>query len=112
MKLINGNYKETSCCKLEIQYTIIKLIMSFHHLGYAITNNIILQTKIRCQANKEKRTSGYLNDIIRNKKHLQRPKERTFSITWPILTYAAETRPDTPNYGKNFDENTEKNSER
>lgn len=74
--------------------------MSFHHLGSAITNNRILQTEIRYQANKEKRTSGYLNDIIWNNKHLQKPKERMFSITWPILTYAAETRPDTPQLWK------------
>ena len=53
--------------------------------------------EVKHQAAKPLRISGCLNDTIWNNKHLRKEvKVRIYkSVVRPILTYAAETRPET-----------------
>ena len=71
--------------------------MSFTYLGIQITSYQDLEMEVKHQAAKALRISGCLNDTIWNNKHLRKDaKVRIYkSVVRPILTYAAETRPET-----------------
>ena len=71
--------------------------MSFTYLAIQITSYQDLEMEAKHQAAKALRISGCLNDTIWNNKLLRKEaKARVYkSVVGPILTYAAETRPET-----------------
>ena len=94
--------KEPLRCKLQIYNTTIEQVTSFNYLGVQITSSKDLNTEVRHQAIKASRISGCLNETIWSNKYLRNEaKVRIYkSVVRPILTYAAETRPNTANLCK------------
>ncbi|XP_056639433.1 uncharacterized protein LOC130446927 [Diorhabda sublineata] len=71
--------------------------MRFEYLGIEITGYGDIEAEVRIQAAKAARASAYLNDIIFRNKYIGiEIKSRIHkAVIRPILTYTAETRPDT-----------------
>lgn len=89
--------KEPIRCKLEIDTKIIEQVMKFEYLGIPISSYSELDREVQQQIIKANRVAGCLNYTIWNNKHLQAEmKTRIYkSAIRPIITYTAETRPDT-----------------
>ena len=71
--------------------------MSFTLFGIQITSYQDLVMEVKHQAAKALRISGCLNDTIWNNKHIRKEAKVPIykSVVRPILTYAAQTRPET-----------------
>lgn len=84
-------------CKLQLGSHIIEQVMSFNYLGVEVTSDRQLTKEVVNAANKARRISGALNNIIwRNKYLSQEAKTRVYkTAVRPVLTYAVETRADT-----------------
>ncbi|CAG9826684.1 unnamed protein product [Diabrotica balteata] len=84
-------------CKLELECQIIKQVMKFKYLGIILSICGKLETKLKDQVNRANRAAGYLNETIwRNKNIGKETKGRIYkTVIRPIMTYAAERRPDT-----------------
>ncbi|XP_057663104.1 uncharacterized protein LOC130898078 [Diorhabda carinulata] len=86
-------------CKLVVDDEIIQQEMKFKYSGPDISGSVDVGVEVRNQAAKAARTSTYLNDtIFRNKYIVIESKSRIYkTVIRPILTYTAETKPDTSN---------------
>ncbi|XP_043494653.1 uncharacterized protein LOC122519338 [Polistes fuscatus] len=84
-------------CKLVVDGSIIQQVMKFDYLGIEISSFGEIETEVRIQVVKATRAAAQLNDTIFRNKHLRiDTKSRIYKATIrPILTYAAETRPET-----------------
>lgn len=84
-------------CKLVVDDQIIQQEMTFKYLGIELCGFGDVESEVRQQVNKALRTAGCLNDTIWNNKHLRtETKARIYKAAIrPIMTYTAETRPDT-----------------
>ena len=89
--------KEPLRCKLEINGEVIKQEMKFKYLGINITSYGNVEEEVREQVSKASKVAGCLNDLIWRNQHLkQETKTRIYKTAIrPIMTYTAETRPDT-----------------
>lgn len=89
--------KEPLRCKLQLYDKVIEQVMSFTYLGIQITSHQDLETEVKTQSIKALRISGCLNNAVWSNKFLKtEAKVRIYkTMIRPILTYAAETRPDT-----------------
>ena len=86
-------------CKLQLYDKVIEQIMSFTYLGIKITSHQDLEMEVKTQSIKVLRILGCLNNAIWPNKFLRtEARVRVYyykTMIRPILTYAAETRPDT-----------------
>lgn len=84
-------------CKLVVDDQIIQQEMKFKYLGIELSGFGDVESEVRQQTNKALRVAGCLNDTIWKNKYLQtETKSRIYKATIrPIMTYTAETRPDT-----------------
>ncbi|XP_045480918.1 uncharacterized protein LOC123685306 [Harmonia axyridis] len=84
-------------CKLVVDDQTIQQEMTFKYLGIELCGFGDVESEVRQQVNKAMRTAGCLNDTIWNNKHLRtETKARIYKAAIrPIMTYTAETRPDT-----------------
>lgn len=89
--------KEPIRCKLEIDSKIVEQVNHFKYLGAEITNHGNLPLEVREQTMKAARISGCLREIVWKNKYLKTESKVKIYKTAvrPIITYAAETRPDT-----------------
>ncbi|XP_045466553.1 uncharacterized protein LOC123675250 [Harmonia axyridis] len=89
--------KEPIRCKLEIDGKMVEQVREFTYLGADITSDGDLKREVRNQTMKASRISGFLQDIVWRNKYLNiNSKVRIYKTAIrPIITYAAETRPDT-----------------
>jgi len=87
--------KEPTRCKLEIEQKIVEQVNQFKYLGAEITSYGNLQNGVREQTMKAFRVSGCLRDIVWKNKYLNISSKIRESTIRPVITYAAETRPDT-----------------
>ena len=71
--------------------------MPFTYLGIQVTSHRDLETEVKHQAIKTSKISGCLNSAIWSNQYLRtETKVRVYkTVVRPILTYAAEKRPDT-----------------
>lgn len=88
---------EPKRCKLELDGKIIQQEMTFKYLGIDLTNYGNVEQEVRKRVIKGNQIAGCLNDTIWKNKHLQiETKTRIYkTAVRPIITYQAETRPDT-----------------
>ncbi|XP_045463812.1 uncharacterized protein LOC123673370 [Harmonia axyridis] len=84
-------------CKLAVDDKIIQQEMKFKYLGIELSGYGDIELEVRQQTNKALRVAGCLNDTIWKNKYLHtETKARIYkSVIRPIMTYTAETRPDT-----------------
>ena len=84
-------------CKLEVDGKIIQQVMKFKYLGISISGFGDVEAEVREQTQKATRIAGCLNDTIwRNRNIGTETKSRIYkAVIRPIMTYTAETRPDT-----------------
>lgn len=84
-------------CKLVVDDKIIQQVMKFNYLGIELSGYGDIELEVRQQTNKALRVAGCLNDTIWKNKYLNSgTKARIYkSVIRPIMTYTAETRPDT-----------------
>ena len=84
-------------CKLEVEGNVIQQEMKFKYLGIEISGYGDVEAEVRERTTKATRIAGCLNDTIwRNKNIEVETKARIYKATVrPIMTYTAETRPDT-----------------
>ena len=84
-------------CKLEIDGKSVQQEMKFKYLGIEISGYGDIETEVRGQAMKAARTAACLNNTIWSNKHMGiETKSRIYKAAIrPILTYTAETRPET-----------------
>lgn len=84
-------------CKLAIDDKIIHQEVKFSYLGIEISCFGDIESEVRGQAIKAARTASQLNDTIFRNKYLRtESKVRIYKAAIrPILTYVAETRPET-----------------
>ncbi|KAK9887098.1 hypothetical protein WA026_020042 [Henosepilachna vigintioctopunctata] len=84
-------------CKLEVDGKSIQQEMKFKYLGIEISSYGDVEAEVREQATKAARIAGCLNDTIWRNKHIGiEAKARIYKATVrPIMTYTAETRPET-----------------
>lgn len=89
--------REPTRCKLIIDNQPIEQVMLFNYLGATISSFGNLTTEVRDQVTKANQISGCLRDIVwKNKNMTTKSKSRIYkTCIRPILTYTAETRPDT-----------------
>lgn len=89
--------KEAVRCKLEVDSKLIEQVNHFQYLGVGISSYGNLQKEVREHTMKASRISGCLNDIVWRNKYLNtESKIRIYKAAIrPVITYAAETRPDT-----------------
>ncbi|XP_045480950.1 uncharacterized protein LOC123685335 [Harmonia axyridis] len=89
--------KEPVRCKLEIDGKMVEQVKEFTYLGADITSYGDLKRVVRNQTMKASTISGCLQDIVWCNKYLNiDSKIRIYKTAIrPIMTYAAETRPDT-----------------
>ncbi|XP_057654722.1 uncharacterized protein LOC130892978 [Diorhabda carinulata] len=90
-------FKEPLRCKLEIEGTIIKQVMSSRYLGVVVTSHSDIYQETIYQVRKAAATTSALRDIVWRNKHIGiETKTRIYkTCIKPILTYAIETRTDT-----------------
>ncbi|XP_015177010.1 PREDICTED: uncharacterized protein LOC107066683 [Polistes dominula] len=85
-------------CKREVEGKVIQQVVRFRYLGIEISGygDIEEEEEVREQTTKAIRVAGCLNDTIsRNKNIRTETKARIYKTTIrPIMTYCAETRPD------------------
>lgn len=89
--------REPLRCKLAIDdVTIIDQVMCFDYLGVRIHSDGNLKEEVRQQVNKAATISGHLKHVIWKNKDLSiECKSRIYkTCVRPVMTYAAETRPD------------------
>lgn len=84
-------------CKLQLYDEIVEQVMSFTYLGIQVTSHQDLEAEVKHQAIKASKISGCLNNAIWSNQYLRtEAKVRVYkTVVRPILTYAAETRPNT-----------------
>ena len=84
-------------CKLVVDGKIIHQEMKFKYLGVEISGYGDVETEVREQTNKAARIAACLNNTIWRNKHMRiETKARIYKATIrPIMTYTAETRPET-----------------
>lgn len=84
-------------CKLVVDDKIIQQEMKFKYLGIELSGYGDIELEVRQQTNKALKVAGCLNDTIWKNKYLHtETKARIYkSVIRPIMTYTAETRPDT-----------------
>ncbi|XP_044744651.1 uncharacterized protein LOC123306625 [Coccinella septempunctata] len=89
--------KEPIRCKLEIDGQMMEQVMSVKYLGIKLTYNNDIKEEVREQTMKATRIAGCLNDAIWRNKHIRtETKSRIYkSVVRPVMTYTAETRPQT-----------------
>ncbi|CAG9841110.1 unnamed protein product [Diabrotica balteata] len=83
--------------KLKLEGQIIEQVMECKYLGITLSSYGKLETELEDQVNRANRDTGCLNKRIwRNKNIGKETKGRIYkTVIRPIMTYAAETRPDT-----------------
>ncbi|CAG9828580.1 unnamed protein product [Diabrotica balteata] len=83
-------------CKLELEGQIIEQVMEFKNLSITLFSLGKLETDVEDQVIRANRATGCLNQTIwRNKNIGKYTKDRIYKTNIrPIMTYAAETRPD------------------
>ena len=84
-------------CKLVVDGKIIYQKMKFKYLGVDISGYGDVETEVREQTNKVARVAACLDNTIWRNKHMRiETKARIYKATIrPIMTYTAETRPET-----------------
>ncbi|CAG9840097.1 unnamed protein product [Diabrotica balteata] len=84
-------------CKIQIDGKILKQEAMFRYLGIDITSYGDIKEEVRQQSLKAGQAAGFIHDTIwKNKQIRQNTKTRIYKAAIrPILTYTAETRPDT-----------------
>ncbi|XP_057654786.1 uncharacterized protein LOC130893037 [Diorhabda carinulata] len=84
-------------CKLVIDDQIIHQVMEFKCLGIEISGFEHIENEVREQTTKALRIAACLNETIWQNKHIGiQAKSRLYKVTVkPIMTYTAETHPET-----------------
>jgi alpha-galactosidase len=94
--MVIGISEKSVRCKLVFEENTMAQTMGMKYLGIHLSSSGNIEDKVKKQITKINRVAGGLNDTVRRNKYTRKQTKSTFykAVVTPIMTYAAEKRPD------------------